>query len=401
MAASYCSSLSLLLAEILILAIIWSCCFTSASTARKAMVDVSAKCPNLLTTARLKSEPRDKSTILALAPWKVGYEQFVKFLPDSCLLDGFSIQVFLQALRHMQDPAPPRYKFVLHGSGNETPSYNGMIDMLANKEVDAVVADITITADRLEKVAFTVPYLASSLVMVTPFRYGSTGALWDFLEPFSRPLWLTLLGCFALTGVALYLLEDRNPDFAMTPKKRDGGSSEGGSAIQHQEMSTNVATTDSPSSPSHSTLSQSAPGHAPPPSLECLENPLVGDTSSLQRPGPPIYDQTSHKRRIMNAYWRISPTSRRDFDAARRSPLQKGKGRGLKVAIGARMVETEADREALRIDAETRRIEKEATIRKEESQAKCALIATLAIRPDSPHLKVDYKLTATIASLLE
>ncbi|MCO5586291.1 hypothetical protein L7F22_040230 [Adiantum nelumboides] len=304
MAAAYsCSALSLLL-EILILCIFFSHCFISASTSKA--IDVPAKCPNLLTTARLKSEPRDNSTMLVLVPWKVGHEQFVKFRPDSCSLDGFSVQVFLQALRRMQDPAPPRYQFVLHGSGIETPSYDGMIDMVVNKEVDAIVADLTITTDRLEKVAFTMPYLASSLVMVTPFRYGSAGALWDFLKPFSRPLWFALLGCFAVTGIALYLLEDQNPDFAISSKKKDGGSSHGGLSTQRQEnLPTKVVTTHSSHQPplSQSPSPTTTLVQAPCPSLKCLDNHPVGNTSSLQRPGPPIYDQASHKRRIMNSYW--------------------------------------------------------------------------------------------------
>ncbi|MCO5563820.1 hypothetical protein L7F22_017469 [Adiantum nelumboides] len=181
-------------------------------------------------------------------------------------------------------------------------------------EVDAVVADLTINAERLQKVAFTVPYLASSLVMVTPFRYGSAGALWDFLKPFSKHLWFTLLGCFAMTGIALYLLEDRNPDFAKTSMKRDGGSSHGGTASQqHQEtLSAEVVASNPTPPPPHSHLSQRppptrTPQNASPPSLESHDNPPDilpdADISSLQRPGPPIYDQASHKHRIMNAYW--------------------------------------------------------------------------------------------------
>ncbi|KAI5072630.1 hypothetical protein GOP47_0012736 [Adiantum capillus-veneris] len=268
--------------------------------------DVSAKCPNWLTSASLTSrgEARDNSsTLLVLVPWKRSFEQFVKFRPESCLLDGFSIQVFLQALRHM--PQSPQYKFVLHGSGDETPSYDGMLDMLLNKKVDAVVADLTITAERSEKVAFTVPYLASSLVMITPFKYGSTGALWGFLKPFSGQLWITLLGCFAVTGAALYLLEGQNPDFARTSKNREGGSSHGGSSSTQGQatLPTNMAAANA--SPSPSPLSPSPPPTARLPAAEAPTPP-----SHDHNPNPlplavdtPIQDQASHKRRIMNAYW--------------------------------------------------------------------------------------------------
>ncbi|KAI5072632.1 hypothetical protein GOP47_0012738 [Adiantum capillus-veneris] len=296
-ANSFCSSLSL--PGIFLL----PCIFCFFSCASSKVFDVSAKCPNLLTSANLTSgEARDDpSTLLVLVPWKVSFEQFVKFRPESCLLDGLSVQVFLQALRRMQQP--PQYEFVLHGSSNELPSYDGMIDMLINKEVDAIVADITIAADRSERVAFTVPYLASSLVMITPFRYGSAGTLWDFWEPFSTPLWIALLGCFAVTGAALYLLEGQNPDFARTSKSREGGSSHGGSSSTQGQatLRANVAATNAPPSPSPSRLSPSLPTN--PPLVEEAPTPPSHHHNPPPAVDTPIQDQVSHKRRIMNAYW--------------------------------------------------------------------------------------------------
>ncbi|KAI5072638.1 hypothetical protein GOP47_0012744 [Adiantum capillus-veneris] len=126
-ANSFCSSLSMLGTFLLL------CVFCSLSCASRIKAfDVSAKCPSLFTNASLTSgETRSNSSTLLVVPWRLSFKQFVKFRPDSCLLDGFSVQVLLQALRYME--RPPQYKFVLHGSGDAEPNYDDMIDMLVNK----------------------------------------------------------------------------------------------------------------------------------------------------------------------------------------------------------------------------------------------------------------------------
>ncbi|KAH7301418.1 hypothetical protein KP509_23G025500 [Ceratopteris richardii] len=135
-----------------------------------------------------------------------------------------SFPVFLQAVRRMEQSSTPlRYQFVVHGTGNVTLPYNQMLDMLKNKSVDMVVADLTITAERMETVSFTVPYMPSSLAMVTPYSYGSAGAVLDFSKPFSRNLWIALSISFVVTGFVFYFLEDKNHDFSTTSKLHSGG----------------------------------------------------------------------------------------------------------------------------------------------------------------------------------
>eukprot|EP00250_Pteridium_aquilinum_P019764 c24562_g1_i10 orf=607-1539(-) len=49
--------------------------------------------------------------------------------------------------------------------------------------------------------------------MVTPLRYGSMGTLWDFLQPFSMQLWVAIVAAFLGTGMVIFILEHKNPDF--------------------------------------------------------------------------------------------------------------------------------------------------------------------------------------------
>ncbi|MCO5608416.1 hypothetical protein L7F22_062626 [Adiantum nelumboides] len=357
-------------------------CTKEAVDAADVLDHVSAKCgPHIITSATLKQlqqlaaarPSKNSSTLRVLVPWiqPVGYHQFVDFNPDSCMLDGFSIQVFLQALRHMHPPRlilPDRFQFVLFGFPENTAfTYDDMLDMLISEEVDLVVADLTITRERMEKVAFTVPYMASSLVMVTPFSYGSAGTLWDFLKPFSSTLWITLLSCLVVTGIVLYVLEDQSPRSKEDRERGGQASNHGGSSENASNArstpDTMPARTSPPSSPSTCTHdpptnppSTSAPNHViptnppsnhssirtpnhafhtdpppypvslrasnhafrtdPPPyppsnhavppilvSQNNSKNHSYDDMSAPRLPGLPTYDRASHSRRIINAYW--------------------------------------------------------------------------------------------------
>lgn len=246
--------------------------------------------PSLSSTA---SSVSSSSALNVLVPWKVGFDQFVSVSENGTLLDGFSVQVFLQALRRVK--SPPQIHFLLQGNGKETPSYDDMVQKVANGEADAIVADLTITRERMKSVDFTMPYAESALVMVTTFKYGSAGALWDFLRPFSWQLWVVLLSSFAATGVALYLLENNNPDFSST-NKHPGPAA----PVHVPSAMTDPSLQQPPAAPGPGPAAQYTPPEADSASLQPT-NPF--DPSSLQRFGPPIFDKASHKRRFMNAYW--------------------------------------------------------------------------------------------------
>ncbi|XP_023737515.1 glutamate receptor 1.2 isoform X1 [Lactuca sativa] len=90
-------------------------------------------------------------------------------------------------------------------------NYNDLIDKIYLKEYDAVIGDITITANRSVYVDFTLPF--SDLGTGTIARNAKKN-MWIFLDPLSADLWITS-GCFFLfLGFVIWFIEHRiNEEF--------------------------------------------------------------------------------------------------------------------------------------------------------------------------------------------
>ena len=80
------------------------------------------------------------------------------------------------------------------------------------KEVDGVVADLTITSDRLKLVDFTQPYIQSSLQMIVPLESEPNIHFWILLAPFSKDLWFSIVGMFVLTIICIFIVEHGRSD---------------------------------------------------------------------------------------------------------------------------------------------------------------------------------------------
>ena len=76
-----------------------------------------------------------------------------------------------------------------------------------SQEVDGVVADLTMTSDRLRLVDFTQPYIQSSLQMIVPLQSRSEVRFWIFLTPFSWQLWIIIIALFIVTILAIFIVE--------------------------------------------------------------------------------------------------------------------------------------------------------------------------------------------------
>lgn len=87
------------------------------------------------------------------------------------------------------------------------------------QKFDAVVGDIAIVTSRTKLVDFTLPYTASGLVVVAPFKKLNTGA-WAFLHPFSPAMWMVTASFFIFIGIVVWILEHRTNDEFRGPPKR-------------------------------------------------------------------------------------------------------------------------------------------------------------------------------------
>ncbi|KAL2532066.1 Glutamate receptor 3.3 [Abeliophyllum distichum] len=119
-------------------------------------------------------------------PIRVSYREFVSQVPGTNTSKGFCIDVFTAAVSLLPYAVP--YQFIPYGNGHENPSYTELVNLITTGYFDAVVGDIAIVTNRTKVLDFTLPYAASGLVVVVPFKKLSTGA-WAFLRPFSAPLW--------------------------------------------------------------------------------------------------------------------------------------------------------------------------------------------------------------------
>ena len=97
-------------------------------------------------------------------------------------------------------------------------SYNQMVDWIVEGLFDMVVADLTITASRREKAAFSASIFDNSLRIVIRKCPAFDIDLFAYLKPFSSKLWLALLITTIYAGLVFCFLERReNPALKNRP----------------------------------------------------------------------------------------------------------------------------------------------------------------------------------------
>ena len=92
---------------------------------------------------------------------------------------------------------------------SENQSYNQLVGQVADGLFDIVVADLTITAARREKVAFSSAIFDNSLRIIIRDSSDADLNLFAYLKPFSGTLWLVLLITAIYSGLLFCLLERR------------------------------------------------------------------------------------------------------------------------------------------------------------------------------------------------
>ncbi|XP_059077835.1 glutamate receptor 2.9 isoform X2 [Cryptomeria japonica] len=154
---------------------------------------------------------------LKIAVPVTGWDQLlnVSFNPQSneTKISGFIIDVFHAVVKKLDYQL--QYDLVPLYGRSDSHDANELIRQVYLKKYDAIVGDITITANRSEIVDFTQPFTETGLVIVapTPIKDEANNA-WTFLQPFSPALWATTAAFVLYTGVVVWLLEHKtNPDF--------------------------------------------------------------------------------------------------------------------------------------------------------------------------------------------
>ncbi|OWM73373.1 glutamate receptor 2.7-like [Punica granatum] len=113
---------------------------------------------------------------------------------------GFSINVFNAAL--MQLPYHVECEF--HAFNG---TYDSLVQRVYSKEVDAVVADTAIVANRYQYAEFSQPYSDSNLQIIIYVQPTTFGRAWLILKPFTSSMWIATIFVNTLCGFTVYVIE--------------------------------------------------------------------------------------------------------------------------------------------------------------------------------------------------
>ncbi|XP_054778740.1 glutamate receptor 2.7-like isoform X2 [Prosopis cineraria] len=173
---------------------------------------------NLQRTPKGWNMPIKRNPLKIAVPGRTSFSKFVKVeygkSPDQNQYSGFCIEIFNKVLELLEYDLP--YEFY---PLNVT--YPDLVQLVYNKTYDAVVGDMTLLAERLQYVDFTVPYAESGLSMIVPVK--SEDSTWMFLKPFTWQMWAVTGAILIYTmSVVWYLEQEPNPEFQGNWKRQFG-----------------------------------------------------------------------------------------------------------------------------------------------------------------------------------
>ncbi|KAI3874666.1 hypothetical protein MKW92_016005 [Papaver armeniacum] len=156
-------------------------------------------------------------------PVRSSYTEFVKVTRnpssnDSADVTGYSIDVFIAAIGMLPYAVP--YEFIPFQNDKQTAAgtYDDLVYQVYLQNFDAVVGDVTITANRLQYVDFTLPYVEAGASMIVLTRKDLNKETLIFFLPLEWRLWLTIVAFFVYIGSVIWILEHRgNREFRGGP----------------------------------------------------------------------------------------------------------------------------------------------------------------------------------------
>ncbi|CAL5353355.1 unnamed protein product [Camellia sinensis] len=124
---------------------------------------------------------------------------------NATTVTGFCVDVFNAAIEALQYELPHEFFPFEDANGQMAGTYNDLVDQVYLQNYDAVVGDVTITANRSLYVDFTLTYTDIGVGRVA--RVDMKKNMWIFLKPLDSDLWLTSAGFFILTGFVVWIIE--------------------------------------------------------------------------------------------------------------------------------------------------------------------------------------------------
>ncbi|KAJ4845628.1 hypothetical protein Tsubulata_046136 [Turnera subulata] len=153
----------------------------------------------------------DEKPLRIGVPNRASFVEFVTEIHDSHKIQGYCIDVFVEALKLLPYDVP--YRFEPFGDGRSNPKYDELV-------FDAAVGDIAIVTNRTKIVDFSQPFAATGLVIVAPISNTKSSA-WVFLQPFTAEMWAVTGASFVIVAVVIWVLEHRvNDEFRGPPRRQ-------------------------------------------------------------------------------------------------------------------------------------------------------------------------------------
>ncbi|CAI0376356.1 unnamed protein product [Linum tenue] len=124
-------------------------------------------------------------------PVKPGFREFVSVSTDpetnETTVTGYCMDVFEAVVKTLPYALPFEYVPFAKPNGESNGSYNDLVNQVFLGNLDAVVGDITIIANRSNYVDFTLPYTESGVSMVVPVRPDGSKNAWSISKDFRGP----------------------------------------------------------------------------------------------------------------------------------------------------------------------------------------------------------------------
>ncbi|KAF6142596.1 hypothetical protein GIB67_000885, partial [Kingdonia uniflora] len=176
-----------------------------------------------------KGWPRNGTKLRVGVPVKNGFNFFnlIKVARDpytkKSKVSGYCVDVFRSVMNALPYVVPYDFFPFEKPDGSSAGSYNDLAYQVYLQKFDAVVGDITITANRSLYVDFTLPYSEGGVSMIVPMAYEGRKNAWIFLKPLTKDLWLTSAAFLIFTGLVIWVLEHRiNKAFRGPPSQHVG-----------------------------------------------------------------------------------------------------------------------------------------------------------------------------------
>ncbi|KAB2020889.1 hypothetical protein ES319_D07G100400v1 [Gossypium barbadense] len=196
------------------------------------ILNVPARGRHLLSSSTIdESSPRGRmmqtssKTLRIAVPTTNGFPQLLKVDHDphtnTAIFSGFCIDAFKIAMAGLNYQVFYQFVPFEYNNPNIGEAYDDLIYQVYLQNYDAVVGDMTITANRSSYVDFTLPYTDMGVGMVTRLTPKDSQNLWIFLKPLTPGLWLTMVGVYVVTALVIWLIE--RPAFVEQQTQQSNG----------------------------------------------------------------------------------------------------------------------------------------------------------------------------------